>query len=70
MVIMLLFSGVIPLCILIFLNTRIYVAIRTRNQRLVTMSSKQRRYGDLKSNSLVWLFNYGNELERISYRSL
>ena len=43
MIIMLVFSGVLPLCILIFLNTKIYVAIRTRNQRLTTMSSKQRR---------------------------
>ena len=33
----------IPLVVLIVLNTRIYVAIRTRTQRLLTMSSKQRR---------------------------
>jgi hypothetical protein len=43
MVILLLFSGVIPLVALVVLNTRIYVAIRNRTKKLVTMSSKQRR---------------------------
>jgi hypothetical protein len=43
MVTILLFSGVIPLTVLIVLNTRIYVAIRNRMQRLLTMTTKQRR---------------------------
>ena len=43
MVTMLVVSGVIPLTVLIALNTRIYVAIRTRSQRLATMTSRQKR---------------------------
>jgi hypothetical protein len=43
MVTMLIVSGVIPLTVLIALNTRIYVAIRTRTQRLATMTMRQRR---------------------------
>ena len=43
MVTMLLFTGIIPLLVLIVLNTRIYCAIRTRTQKLQSMSSKQRR---------------------------
>ena len=44
MVTMLVVSGVIPLTVLIALNTRIYVAIRTRSQRLATMTSRQKRF--------------------------
>ncbi|XP_059084570.1 FMRFamide receptor-like [Tigriopus californicus] len=47
MVTMLLIGGIIPLVVLTFLNTRIYIAIRTRTQRLLTMSSKQRRDFDV-----------------------
>lgn len=43
MITMLVVSGIIPLVVLIVLNTRIYLVIRLRNQRLLTMSSKQRR---------------------------
>ena len=41
---MLLFTGIIPLLVLIVLNTRIYCAIRTRTQKLQQMTSKQRRF--------------------------
>ena len=40
---MLIVGGVIPLVVLIALNTKIYLAIRERTQRLATMTSRQRR---------------------------
>ena len=43
MIVMLVVGGVIPLVVLIVLNTKIYVAIRERSQRLATMTSRQRR---------------------------
>ena len=43
MFVMLAVNGVIPLTVLIVLNTLIYMAIRTRTQRLATMTSRQRR---------------------------
>ena len=43
MITMLIVGGVIPLVVLIALNTKIYLAIRERTQRLATMTSRQRR---------------------------
>jgi hypothetical protein len=44
MVTMLLVGGVIPLVVLIALNTKIYIAIKERLRRLATLTSRQKRY--------------------------
>ena len=43
MIIMQLMTGIIPLVVLIALNTKIYLAIRERMRMLASMSSNQRR---------------------------
>ena len=43
MILMLVVGGVIPLVVLIVLNTKIYIAIRERAERLAQMTSRQRR---------------------------
>jgi sorbitol-specific phosphotransferase system component IIC len=43
MIIMQLVTGIIPLIVLIALNTRIYLAMRDRMRMLASMSSNQRR---------------------------
>ncbi len=43
MVIMLVVGGVIPLIVLVVLNTKIYLAIKERTRRLATLTSRQKR---------------------------